>query len=352
MATRKMKVLHLVPVSVSDFVRKDMDYLERHAPVETSVMKIGWSGRRHLGLSLVSLIRMLISSLKVWKQRPDVIHAHFLRSALTAAASGYPSVLTMHDSHDELPIFWRTLLKIAVRRCSIIYVSNYNREYWTPILEKQGTVVYHAIDTDGYSPADNTDEIRESYLSKLGTSSFVVSMGAMTPVRGLHLVVQAASEVRKRGIDLGVVLKGYGGNPQYTRRVEKLATKLGVPTIIITSIISDEDMASMIASADVFVRPTSVESFGIAVLEAQACGTPAIVTDCCSLKEVFRDSSLRFKQRDPLDLAERLVEILSDDNLRSKLVAAGLENARRLSWERKIKSYLQVYRDAMSGLRP
>jgi glycosyltransferase involved in cell wall biosynthesis len=258
----------------------------------------------------------------------------------------------MHNSHDELPIFWRTVLKIAARRCSIIYVSNYNRECWAPVLGKQGTVVYHAIDTAGYNPEGNTDEIRESYLNELRTSSFVVSMGAMTPVRGLHLVVLAAAEVRKRGIDLGVVLKGYGGDPQYTKRVEKLAAKLDVPTMIITSFIPDEEMASMIASADVFVRPTSVESFGIAVLEAQACGTPAIVSDCCSLKEVFRDSSLRFKLRDHHDLAERLIELLNDEALKSKLIAAGLENARYLSWERKIKFYIQVYMGAMSGLRP
>jgi alpha-1,6-mannosyltransferase len=218
-------------------------------------------------------------------------------------------------------------------------------------LNKQGTVVYHAIDTAGYNPEGNTDEVRRSYLTKLGSSSFVVSLGSMTPVRGLHLVVLAAAEVRKKGIDLGVVLKGYGGDPQYTKRVERLAERLEVPTLIITSFISDEDMASMIASADVFVRPTSVESFGIAVLEAQACGTPAIVSDCCSLKEVFRDSSLRFKLRDPNDLAERITEILKDESLRNHLIEAGLENARKLSWVKKIKSYLKVYVAAKSGIR-
>ena len=343
MTRRKLNVLHLVPATVSDFVRKDMVYLEKYAPVKTSVMNVGWSGRRHLILSLVSLIRMTLRSLIIRSKRPDLIHAHFLRSAFTAAMSGIPAVLTMHDSHVEMPLFWRTILKLAARRCSIIYVSNYNRECWAPILGKQGTVVYHAIDTADYSPDGNTPTIRKSYLDGLGTSSFVVSMGAMTPVRGLHLVVQAVAEVRKKGIDAGVVLKGYGGDPEYTARVERLAARLNVPLMVITSFISDQEMASMIAS---------VESFGIAVLEAQACGTPVIITDCCSLKEVFSDSSLRFEPRDYKNLAEKIVEVLSDERLKSQLIASGLKNASNLNWKRKINSYIEVYKGAISGIRP
>ncbi|MHA1389342.1 MAG: glycosyltransferase [Candidatus Thorarchaeota archaeon] len=352
MAQQKLNVLHLVPATVSDFVRKDMEYLERYGPVKTSVMRIGWSGRRHIIASFLSLIRMMLRSLEVRRRRPDVVHAHFFLSALTASMCGIPAVVTIHDSHDSMSIYWRALFKIALRRCSIIFVSNYNRECWEPILNRKGNVIYHAIDMAEYSQKTDSQKTRESYLERLGTELFVVSMGAMTPIRGLHLVVQAAAEVRKRGIDVGVVLKGYGGDPQYTKRVEKLASRLGVPIIIVTSFIPDEEIASMIAAADVFVRPTSVESFGIAVLEAQACGTPVIVSDCCSLREVFHDSSLRFKLRDPPDLAERIIEVLSSENLSSKLVAAGLENARNLNWERKISSYVHVYRNAILGIKP
>ena len=126
-----MKILHLVTrFPANDFVIKDMKYTETISGLKPSLARTGWSGKRTITQQLLSLVRMVVKGLRLRVSKVDVIHTHFLISALPAAISGKPAVLTMHDSHSNLPLFWRIISTIAARRCKIIYVSHYNRSYW------------------------------------------------------------------------------------------------------------------------------------------------------------------------------------------------------------------------------
>jgi glycosyltransferase involved in cell wall biosynthesis len=231
--------------------------------------------------------------------------------------------------------------------CKTIFVSEYNRAYWNPVLGRSKTVIYHAIDREEYTPTVFDAQLRKSLKDELNAQYLIFTMGVGEPRRGLHLVLKAASILRGQGVNVGVIMKAYGGQAIYRDSLERVARSLEVPTKMLSARLSNSEMAALFASVDIFVRPTVVESFGIAVLEAQACGTPAVVTDCCSLKEVFGDSALTFKPHDALDLANQIDLVLKDEAVRRKYRQLGLENAKRLSWTRKIKSYLQVYFEAI-----
>jgi len=261
-------------------------------------------------------------------------------------------VVTIHESYSWLTFVWRTLLKLTTRRCRIIYVSNHNRGFWIPILQKEGTVIYHAIDTSQYNPSAFSGALRDSIKAELKVDYLVFTMGVLEPRRGLHLAIKAAHVLRNKGINVGVVLKGYGGQASYAAGIESLASKLEVPLMAITTRLTDSEMASLHASVDAFVRPTTVESFGIAVLESQACGTPTIVTDCCSLKEVFGDSSLLFEPMNHVDLARQMELVLTDSSIRKEYREKGLKHAAQLSWSRKVREYLATYLSAIHGKTP
>ncbi|MGQ4872395.1 MAG: glycosyltransferase family 4 protein [Candidatus Thorarchaeota archaeon] len=287
---RSLRVLHLVPVlPASDFVRKDMEYFGRLCHIEPSIARTGWSGRRNIFQKALSIARMSVSALKLRRRRVDVVHAHFLVSALTAALCGHPAILVMHDSHALSSPVLRTLMVLCARQCSIVYVSEYNKKYWFPMLKQEGTVIYHAIDRNVWKPEAASKELHDRIAEELDVDHLVFGMGALEPRRGLHLIVQAVKHVRDRGSDVGVVIKGYGGSDDYARSLLDMAREASVPLKLIREFLAAEVLVRLVASMDVFVRPTYDESFGIAVLEAQSCGVPAVVSDCCSLSEVFGD---------------------------------------------------------------
>ena len=97
-----------------------------------------------------------------------------------------------------------------------------------------------------------------------------------------------------------------------------------------------------------FVVPSVLdsESFGVAAVEAQACGLPVLVSDCGGLPEVIRDGETGFvvPRRDPDALAERMLLLAGDPDLRARLGAAGREHAvAAYTWDRNAGLMLDVY---------
>lgn len=343
-----MKVLHLVPsIPPPEFVVKDLAYSKKIANIETKIMKVRRSGGWKR-LPIV-LFRMLLQAFRIFKMKPHVIHCHFISTTVPAALSGCPSIVTVHESFDWYPFWWKSMIKLAARRCEIVYISHHNHDMWNPILGKQGKVIYHAIDTEIYNPKRYDREARNSLLNELDVESIIMLMGPFTQTRAYHLAIKATHRLRSKGMKLGVVFKGYGGKAWYREYLTNLAIKLDVPMKMITKRLSELELAELYAISDIFIRPGVAEGFGIAVLEAQGCGTPVIVSNCASLKEVFRSSSLRFEPMDVDDLVGNIEKLLTDDEIRSRLIGSGLENARSLSWQKKIQSYLKAYKRAIES---
>ncbi|NHJ14706.1 MAG: glycosyltransferase [Candidatus Thorarchaeota archaeon] len=341
-----MRVLHIVPsFPPNDFVLKDMAYSEKIGGIETIVISTGQGDKK--ANILATLRNTILTAFRILRIRPHVIHCHFMTSTLPASLVPIPAVVTIHESYNWYSLLWRSILKISTKSCKTIFVSEYNREYWNPVLGREETVIYHAIDNKEYTPGARDAKLREALQTEMNVNYLLFTMGVGEPRRGLHITLKAASILRGRGVNVGVIMRAYGGQAIYRDGLARVAKELDVPTKMLSTRLTDSEMASLFASVDAFIRPTVVESFGIAVLEAQACGTPAVVTNCCSLKEVFGDSSLTFNPGDALDLANQIEVILTDDEAKAKIRKLGLENAKRLSWNRKIKSYLQVYFDAI-----
>uniref|UniRef100_A0A7C3ARW9 Glycosyltransferase n=1 Tax=Thermorudis sp. TaxID=1969470 RepID=A0A7C3ARW9_9BACT len=114
--------------------------------------------------------------------------------------------------------------------------------------------------------------------------------------------------------------------------------------------IPEEDLPALYSAAAVFTLPSLYEGFGLPALEAMACGVPVVASNRGALPEIARPALLV----DPLDvdaLAERLRQALQPD-ARQRLVAAGLEHARRFRWEVAGRATLEVLEEAArSGRR-
>ncbi|MBD2501056.1 glycosyltransferase family 4 protein [Anabaena azotica] len=108
--------------------------------------------------------------------------------------------------------------------------------------------------------------------------------------------------------------------------------------------LSDELVALFYSKADVFVYPSHYEGFGLPVLEAMTLGAPVITSNTSSIPEVTGDAAILIDPDEPVQLAEAILKVISDFQLRQDLITKGRERAKLFSWERTAKETLNAYK--------
>ena len=111
-----------------------------------------------------------------------------------------------------------------------------------------------------------------------------------------------------------------------------------------TGIVSDAQLAAFYRGAELVVVPSLAEGFGLPALEAMACGTPVVASNTTALPEVTGDAALLVDPYDTGNIRQAIERVLYDRSLRASLRAAGLERARRFTWDAvagRVQSVLQ-----------
>ena len=113
--------------------------------------------------------------------------------------------------------------------------------------------------------------------------------------------------------------------------------------------IPDSDMPAVYNAASLLITPSFYEGFGLPALEAMTCGTPVIVANRASLPEVVGEAGILIDPEDPTDIANKIEQVLGDEQLQQHLREAGMERASRFSWERTALATLGAYRNIMEN---
>ena len=133
-----------------------------------------------------------------------------------------------------------------------------------------------------------------------------------------------------------------------------LAADLGIADIVrFVPPVSQGELARWYAAATAVAVPSYNESFGLVAAEAQATGTPVVAAAVGGLTTVVRDerSGLLVDGHDPRDWAAALTRVLDDRDLRARLEAGALEQARLFSWDATADRTLDVYERAAALVR-
>jgi len=111
--------------------------------------------------------------------------------------------------------------------------------------------------------------------------------------------------------------------------------------------VDDDTLAKLYSSSDVFIFTSYRESFGLPPLEAMACGTPVVTTDCGGNRDyaVNGHNALVVPPGDPQAVARAIIEILTNSNLRERLVEAGLATVKQWTWDRVVDRFEEALRD-------
>ena len=120
-------------------------------------------------------------------------------------------------------------------------------------------------------------------------------------------------------------------------------THTGVEGVRTLGYVPDDELASLYRGAEAFVFPSLFEGFGIPVVEAMACGTPAVVSSHPSLDEASGDAAVRVDPHDPKEIAAGIEEALAK---RETLIPRGLDHAAKFTWRACGQAMLRGYEGA------
>ena len=229
---------------------------------------------------------------------------------------------------------YQQMHKSAVRRARInIANSQFTARETLKFSGKNSSVVYH--DCDPFYKAKVQLRDKGSPLQLDG--DFVLYVGRVRPTyKNVNSLLASFNELQKERRELKLVIVSSDDfSPSDGAFIRK--NKMNIAHL---KHVPKEQVRELYMNAWVTVYPSTYEGFGSPLLEAQASGSPLIVSRCGPLPEVAGNGAMYFNGS-ASDLLRKLEEL--DNNIRSALIWKGKENANRFSWKRtarEIKSLI------------
>ncbi len=285
------------------------------------------------------------------KPRPDVF---FTPSHYAPRFSPVPTVVSIMDlSYLFFPEYFKSSdlkqLKswtaYSVKKAArVVTISNSTKddiiaEYG--VLPKNVSVVYSGIKS-GISLAPHIysmEELKAKYGIK---DSYILFVGTLQPRKNISRLIEAfsyLSEKSRQETDLVIV----GKKGWLYEDILAAPRKFGVPEQVkFLDFVPDDELGELYKHAQCYVLPSLYEGFGLPVLEAMQYGCPVITSKVSSLPEAGGDAVLYVDPENSKDIAEKIEKLLSDNDLRKKLIDKGKLQVKKFSWEKTARETLAV----------
>ena len=289
---------------------------------------------------------------------PDIV-AH--RAVSMARRTGVPVISSVHTRFDTYLQYYnlkwlepvaRAIMRRYYRRCDAIVVP---AESTAAIMRAQRmnrdiSIWARGVDRSQFNPDRRSLEWRRAH--GIGDDEMVVAfLGRLVLEKGLDVFADAIDAARAMQVPLRVVAIGDGPARNYFE--ERL------PDAIFTGQLTGEQLATALASTDVFLNPSITETFGNVTLEAMACALPVMAASASGTNSLVKDG-VTGRLAEPGDIeamANELADYQRDPALRARHGAAGLEFAKTMDWDEINAAVMHVYervidrRDRLNRLR-
>jgi len=214
--------------------------------------------------------------------------------------------------------------------------------------ERKISLVYNGIDAQRFSPDPSA---REWLINEFSIRPDEITLATLSyldrPHKNIDVVIEAYSELEKRGIAVRLLVIGDG---EMRSELQALSQKLGVAGRIhwLGHIL---DPVPILQSCDAFLMVSMGEGFGLALAEAMACGAAVVAARSGALSEIVGDgkSGLLVPARDAVALADAIEKLAKDGNLRRQMARCGMERVRRnFSVDASIGKMMNLYESMWS----
>ncbi|MCD4704642.1 glycosyltransferase [bacterium] len=301
------------------------------------------------------------------KSKFDLIHAHKILPTGYAAMRladklGIPFIVTTHGSD-----FYKYIPEIAQIRKTKPY-SKQERKKVQKVLLKANKIICVSLkfsnDIQKFFPEANVEIIQNSYRSDIFFQSdrnyarnqlrlphkqkIILSVGNFVTTKGHEYLIKSMLEIKDQFPEARLVL--IGGGPLKNKYIQ-LCNELGISNIVtIIDLVKQDKLPLWYNSSDVFVLSSLDEAFGIALVEAMACGIPAIATNTHGPIEIIQDGIDGFiiPSRDQGNIAKKVNELLSNNSVYDKMSKNAAQNMKK-KYSKKNLEIINMYRQVIKN---
>ncbi|MBE6055084.1 MAG: glycosyltransferase family 4 protein [Clostridium sartagoforme] len=292
--------------------------------VHSMAMKVENQGN---SLSKIRYLKNIMKIRRIVKEiKPDILHAHYATSyGLIGSIVNYkPYIISVwgSDVYDfpKKSFIHRKILKFNLKKADLVLsTSKIMAEETNKYTNKKIPITPFGVDIEKFKPKDIIGENKDDIV--IGTvKTLEVNYGIDYLIRAFSIIVN-----RNRNLNIKLKIAGKGSKEG---ELKHLCKELDIDEQVeFLGFVNQNEVPNVFKCMDIAVFPSIFESFGVAAVEAEACGIPVIVSDVGGLMEATSPgySSLVFKKKDINDLADKIETLLYDSNLRRTMG----ENARK-----------------------
>ena len=296
-------------------------------------------------------------SKKLDEFKPDIIHIHSPDTigwaALKYAKKRYiPILATYHTDFGRYLDYYhlsflrpvvRSILKRLYRQMRFVTAPS---QVISDELIKLGIAnvrtIPWGVEFAKFDASFRSPEWRDKIL-KGESKTILLCVCRLTWEKDLRTLAQTFDLLKKSHHDFTMVIAGDGPARQ---KLESL-----MPGAIFLGHLEGLEFSKAYASSDIFVFPSTTETFGNVTIEAMASGLVPVVADAGGSKSLVKNGETGFlaRPKDPQDTFEKVNRLLDDPQLRARMKIAGLDFVKNFSWEKVFDSLLQIYLKCLPG---
>lgn len=270
-------------------------------------------------------------------------------------------VVTIHDVTPILQpetyriserFYWKLVMPISAKIShKILTVSNNSKKDIINTLKidpNKISVTYLAV--SNIFKKKNLKEIAKFRKLNNLPAKFILYVGTIRPRKNVDTLIKALYLLKKERYPHKLVI--VGKDLWKAEDIRGLVKELNLENdVIFKGFIEDEQLPYYYSAADLFAYVPSYEGFGIPLLEAISCECPTITSDVSSLPEVIGSAGLLVKPGDIDGLYNAILDILTKEDLRRKLIKSGKDHIKKFNWEECALNTLKVYNELQKDIK-
>ncbi|AKB76148.1 Glycosyltransferase [Methanosarcina lacustris Z-7289] len=282
--------------------------------------------------------------LEIKRINPNIVHVQSISTALPGIFSMIflkkPYVIWGQGSDVYIPDkFTKFISKIVLKNASIVIaLSEDMKRKMNTIYKREDIVILpNGIELDKFKGLSSRKQNNDK------TKKTIIFVGTLRPVKGIEYLIKAMNSIHEQLPNTDLLIVGDGPDRE---KMETLVQELNLQDCIhFVGKVSNEEIPEYMAQADLFALPSLSEGFGIVNIEAMAAGLPIVTTNVGGLPEIVINGENGFlvEPKNPEALAETILLILSDNDLKARISMNNQMKAEQYSWDIVVKNLISIY---------